>query len=298
MRGGGEEAFASLEEAALVGGVESVDVFVGVDAFQEGVGVDAVGEGELEDDAVDGRVGVEEVDAVGDAVGDGFVVGVVGDAVDGDVDAGVGAGGFFAADVGGGGGVVADQEDGQFGEEAVGQHLLGLSCQGLADAACDVGAVDDLGGHGGSVTARWSGSDYSAGMFGDLTCGVDLLLVERFESVLERHGERFVRRICTEREADYCGGRTMELAARFAGKEAVMKALGTGVRGVRWREVEILANARGKPVVVLHGGALRRLRELGLSRMEISLTHERTMVCAFAVGQPAESSRSGRGGSV
>ena len=121
----------------------------------------------------------------------------------------------------------------------------------------------------------------------DLTCGVDLLLLKRFQSVLDRHRERFLKRIYTEREIDYCRGRTPELAARFAGKEAVMKALGTGVRGVRWREIEILANARGKPVVILHGGAERRSREIGLDRIEISLTHERTMVCAFAIGQPA-----------
>ena len=121
----------------------------------------------------------------------------------------------------------------------------------------------------------------------DLTCGVDLLLLKRFQSVLDRHRERFLKRIYTERELDYCRDRTPELAARFAGKEAVMKALGTGVRGVRWREIEILANARGKPVVILHGGAERRSREIGLDRIEISLTHERTMVCAFAIGQPA-----------
>ena len=121
----------------------------------------------------------------------------------------------------------------------------------------------------------------------ELTCGVDLLLLKRFQSVLDRHRERFLKRIYTERELDYCRDRTPELAARFAGKEAVMKALGTGVRGVRWREIEILANARGKPVVILHGGAERRSREIGLDRIEISLTHERTMVCAFAIGQPA-----------
>ncbi len=121
----------------------------------------------------------------------------------------------------------------------------------------------------------------------DLTCGVDLLLLKRFQSVLDRHRERFLKRIYTEREIDYCRGRTPELAARFAGKEAVMKALGTGVRGVRWREIEILANVRGKPVVILHGGAARRSRAIGLDRIEISLTHERTMVCAFAIGQPA-----------
>ncbi len=123
-------------------------------------------------------------------------------------------------------------------------------------------------------------------MFGDLTCGVDLLLLERFASVLERHPERFPRRILTERERDYCGGRLAEMAVRFAGKEAVMKCLGTGVRGVQWKEIEILANARGKPVVILHGGARARARQLGLERVEISLTHEKNMVCAFAVGQP------------
>ena len=122
---------------------------------------------------------------------------------------------------------------------------------------------------------------------GDLACGVDLLLLDRFERVLERHPERFPRRVFTEREADYCRGRAPELAARFAAKEAVMKALGTGVRGVKRREIEILANARGKPVAILHGGALQRMRRIGLERIEVSMTHEKTMVCAFAVGQPA-----------
>ena len=80
-------------------------------------------------------------------------------------------------------------------------------------------------------------------MFGDLTCGVDLLLIERFESVLNRHPDRFPRRILTDREREYCGDRLAEMAVRFAGKEAVMKCLGTGVRGVKWKEIEILANA-------------------------------------------------------
>ena len=123
-------------------------------------------------------------------------------------------------------------------------------------------------------------------MFGDLTCGVDLLLIERFERVLARHPVRFPQRILTERERDYCGDRLAEMAVRFAGKEAVMKCLGTGVRGVKWKEIEILANARGKPIVLLHGGARARAREIGIERIEISLTHERNMVCAFAVGQP------------
>ena len=85
--------------------------------------------------------------------------------------------------------------------------------------------------------------------------GIDLIEIARFERVLERHGDRFLRRCFTEREVDYCRGRVSELAVRFAGKEATMKALGTGVRGISWREIEILANARGKPVVLLHGRA-------------------------------------------
>ena len=88
--------------------------------------------------------------------------------------------------------------------------------------------------------------------------GVDLIEIERFQRVLDRHGDRFLRRCFTDREVDYCRGRVHELAVRFAGKEATMKALGTGVRGISWREIEILANARGKPVVVLHGRALAR----------------------------------------
>ena len=73
--------------------------------------------------------------------------------------------------------------------------------------------------------------------------GVDLIEIERFRSVLDRHGQRFLNRVYTSREQDYCGGRVSELAVRFAGKEATMKALGTGVRGISWREIEILANA-------------------------------------------------------
>lgn len=117
--------------------------------------------------------------------------------------------------------------------------------------------------------------------------GVDLIEIERFQRVLDRHGDRLLRRCFTDREVDYCRGRVPELAVRFAGKEATMKALGTGVRGISWREIEILANARGKPIVVLHGRALARAMAIGLDTLEISLTHERSMGCAFVVGGPS-----------
>ncbi len=68
-------------------------------------------------------------------------------------------------------------------------------------------------------------------------------------------GERFLGRIYTAVEVAFCRGRVHELAARFAAKEAVMKALGTGARGVAWREIEVLPNHRGKPLVYLYGRA-------------------------------------------
>ncbi|MEE9278385.1 MAG: holo-ACP synthase [Dehalococcoidia bacterium] len=116
--------------------------------------------------------------------------------------------------------------------------------------------------------------------------GVDLIDIARVRDVLDRRGARFLNRIYTPREQDFCGGRVHELAARFAAKEAVMKALGTGVRGVGWREIEILANARGKPQVVLHGRALARANHLGMREVEVSLSHERELACAFVVGGP------------
>ena len=120
-----------------------------------------------------------------------------------------------------------------------------------------------------------------------LFAGVDLVGMQRIQDVLDRHGGRFLRRVYTEREVDYCGDRVPELAVRFAGKEAVMKALGTGVRGISWREIEILANARGKPIVILHGRARVRAQQIGMQMIEISLTHEREMGCAFVVGSGA-----------
>jgi holo-[acyl-carrier protein] synthase len=75
-----------------------------------------------------------------------------------------------------------------------------------------------------------------------------------------------------------------ELAVRFAGKEAISKALGTGLNGVSWREMEILADLRGKPIVHLHGRAAARAAELGLECFAISLSHSHDNAVAFVVG--------------
>src|SRR5712691_11795787 len=114
--------------------------------------------------------------------------------------------------------------------------------------------------------------------------GVDIIEIDRVADVIARHGDRFLQRIYTPDEIAHCRGRVSELAARFAAKEAVMKALGTGVRGIGWREIEVLPNRRGNPLVLLHGNARRRADALGLSTIDISLSHSRDYAVASVVG--------------
>jgi holo-[acyl-carrier protein] synthase len=113
--------------------------------------------------------------------------------------------------------------------------------------------------------------------------GVDAVEIDRIARSLERFGERFLRRVYTEKEVFYCRGRVPELAARFAAKEAISKALGTGIRGIVWREMEILPDRRGKPLVYLHGRAAARATELGLAEFEVSLTHARELAIAVVI---------------
>ncbi|MEX2081644.1 MAG: holo-ACP synthase [Dehalococcoidia bacterium] len=117
--------------------------------------------------------------------------------------------------------------------------------------------------------------------------GVDVIEIGRIADVIARHGERFLQRIYTEDEVAHCRGRVSELAARFAAKEAVMKALGTGVRGISWREIEVLPNRRGKPLVFLYGKADSRAKAIELRGLEISLTHSREFAIASVVGERA-----------
>jgi len=114
--------------------------------------------------------------------------------------------------------------------------------------------------------------------------GIDAIEIERVRRVLARHPERFLRRVYTREEVAFCRGRIAELAARFAAKEAVMKALGTGARGLAWREIEILPNRRGKPLVYLHGLAKERGEKIGLRGIDVSLTHLRDLAIASVVG--------------
>lgn len=118
---------------------------------------------------------------------------------------------------------------------------------------------------------------------GAVAVGIDLIEIPRIQRTYDDFGERFLNRVYTERERERYRGRISELAARFAAKEATSKTLGTGIIGIRWREVEVLPNRRGKPVLILHGQAVERARALGLTHFSVSLTHSRNDAMAFVV---------------
>ena len=119
--------------------------------------------------------------------------------------------------------------------------------------------------------------------FGPYEAGIDAIEPARIAAALARHGERFLGRIFTPAERALCRERSTSLAARFAAKEAVAKVLGTGLGAVAWREIEILANERGRPVLVLHGAAAARAAHLGLRHWSISLTHLTGLALALVV---------------
>lgn len=118
-----------------------------------------------------------------------------------------------------------------------------------------------------------------------LVTGVDIIEIPRIRLVAERYGERFLRRIYTEREIAYCRGRAPQLASRFAAKEAVMKALGTGTRGVRWQDIEVLRQRGRAPTIHLRGTALSRAKRLGINHLAVALSHAQEYAVAFVVGE-------------
>jgi len=116
-----------------------------------------------------------------------------------------------------------------------------------------------------------------------LRTGVDMIEVSRIQEAAARHGERFYHRFFTAGERAYCGDRFAALAARFAAKEAVAKALGTGIGDVSWQEIEVVNGGRNKPEVLLHGAAAHLAAELGLTEWSLSLSHTHEHAIAFVV---------------
>ena len=122
-----------------------------------------------------------------------------------------------------------------------------------------------------------------------LRTGVDLIEIDRVEEVVRRHGSRYLDRIYTPAEQSQSRQNTQFLAGRFAAKEAVAKALGTGIGDVGWLDIEILGDEQNAPLLNLVGAAKKRAGELGLENWSVSISHSMTHAVAFAVaigGEP------------
>jgi holo-[acyl-carrier protein] synthase len=112
---------------------------------------------------------------------------------------------------------------------------------------------------------------------------MDATDLSRVADLVEKYGDRFLRRVFTDGEIAYCTKRrnpVPHLAGRFAVKEAAMKALGTGhSRGVLWKDIEVVRTG-GPPRLKLHGGAARRAGEMGVTRSMVTITHSETLALA------------------
>lgn len=119
-----------------------------------------------------------------------------------------------------------------------------------------------------------------------IRCGVDMIECGRIAAGMERGGERFLRRFFTDGERADCADKPRRLAARFAAKEAVAKALGTGIGDVSWQEIEIRTDgARRRPELHLHGAAKELAERLGLTEWDVSLSHTDEHAIAVAVAK-------------
>lgn len=120
-----------------------------------------------------------------------------------------------------------------------------------------------------------------------LGVGTDLIEIARIQQSVARFGDRFLLRVFTPSEIDYCRRKknaAESFAARFAAKEAGAKALGTGIsRGVSWLELEVMRQPSGKPTLQLTGRAAQRARQLGVANISLSLTHSKDIALAVVV---------------
>jgi holo-[acyl-carrier protein] synthase len=117
--------------------------------------------------------------------------------------------------------------------------------------------------------------------------GLDVAEVDRIRTAIERFGRRFIERVYTPAEIAYVerkANRFERYAARFAAKEAGMKAIGTGWRhGVRWRDLEVANLPSGKPTLLLHGAAAQFAERLGVKSVSLSITHTAAVAVAFVI---------------
>ncbi len=119
---------------------------------------------------------------------------------------------------------------------------------------------------------------------GTTELGIDIVRVDRIAAAIAKFGQRFADRVLTPKEQRYVRQRPETFAGRWAAKEAVSKVLGLGVRGVGWRDIEILRLPTGQPEVVLGGRAAQRAEQLGMGRVAVSISHESEFAVAVAFG--------------
>jgi holo-[acyl-carrier protein] synthase len=117
--------------------------------------------------------------------------------------------------------------------------------------------------------------------------GTDLMEISRIQQSIARFGDRFLHRLFTPAEIEYCTRKknsAESFAARFAAKEAAAKALGTGISyGISWLEIEVTREPSGKPGIALTGRAAHRATEIGITRISLSLTHSRDTALAVVI---------------
>ena len=120
-----------------------------------------------------------------------------------------------------------------------------------------------------------------------LGIGTDIIECLRIAKMIEKHGETFINRVYTTNEITYCATRkaaTQHYAGRWAAKEAVLKAFGTGwAKGIRWTDIEVYNQMGGKPTIRLAGAARDYCEQLGISEIQITISHCRAFATAFAI---------------
>ncbi len=116
-----------------------------------------------------------------------------------------------------------------------------------------------------------------------VTTGIDVIEIERIAGIIERYPKRFVEKVFTEHERQFAKNRPPQLAARFAAKEAVMKLLGTGIRGVPWQSIEVFRTKGKAPQIILYGNAREVATAIGINSISISLSHSKTVAVASVV---------------
>ena len=113
--------------------------------------------------------------------------------------------------------------------------------------------------------------------------GIDIIEINRIVDVKKRFNKRFLQKIYTDQEILYCKDRGPQLASRFAAKEAMMKALGTGIRGIPWKSIEVTRERGKAPKILLHGAAKKKAKELKIHNIALSLSHSKKFAVASVI---------------